>query len=60
MARLRTAYRLTQERLAELSGIHPRYLQRIEQGTVAVSLEVLLRIRRALKCPIEDLVKNAE
>jgi len=54
--RERMARGLTQERLAELAGVNPRYIQKIEAGIVNVPLTTLLRIRGALKCPIHALI----
>jgi transcriptional regulator with XRE-family HTH domain len=40
---------MSQEKLAELSDLHPTYIGRLERGTVNVSLWTLEAIARALK-----------
>jgi transcriptional regulator with XRE-family HTH domain len=49
--RERMAKKLTQEKLAELSDLHLRTLQKIEAGKINLLLTTVLRIKRALKCP---------
>ena len=39
---------LSQEALAEKADIHPNYVGRIERGECAASLEVILKIAKAL------------
>ncbi|MCZ7461182.1 helix-turn-helix domain-containing protein [Streptomyces sp. WMMC940] len=53
---LRRAARLSQERLAELSGTDRQTINRIEQGHVATRIDTLLRIAAALDVTIADLV----
>ena len=48
----RKAARLTQEKLAELAELNPKYLGEIERGEKIISIEALLRIARAVKTPI--------
>jgi predicted transcriptional regulator len=43
--------KLTQEKLAELAGLHIRSLQKIEAGEINLLLTTVLRIKRALRCP---------
>jgi transcriptional regulator with XRE-family HTH domain len=47
---------LTQERLAELADLHPNYLGEIERGENTVSLAALLRIAKALRVRLRELV----
>jgi transcriptional regulator with XRE-family HTH domain len=54
IALLRRERGLTQERLAETSGIAVRTIQRVESGNDA-SLETLSAIARALDVPVRDL-----
>jgi transcriptional regulator with XRE-family HTH domain len=58
IARLRTAAKLTQERLAERAAINPRYLQKLEAGHCEVSLAVLMRLRRALNRPWQAILRG--
>lgn len=47
---------LTQEELADKVGISRAYMGYIEQGRYAPSLEVLEKIAKALKTPMNTLV----
>jgi len=58
--RLRMEAKLSQERLAELSEIHTRFLQKIEKGEFGASLPVLLRLKRSLKCSWDDLLAGLD
>jgi transcriptional regulator with XRE-family HTH domain len=49
---------LTQEALADLTGIDRRTLQRFERGTSDPTYGRLLRIARALAVRVEDLVRE--
>lgn len=40
---------LSQEALAERANIHPNYVGRIERGECAPTMEILLRLAKALK-----------
>lgn len=53
--RLRLKRKLTQEQLAELSGLHPNYIGGIERGERNLSLVNIVRLTRALQCRIGDL-----
>ncbi|MEU8756194.1 helix-turn-helix transcriptional regulator [Streptomyces chartreusis] len=48
---------LTQERLAELSGMDRQTINRIEQGHASPLLDNLIRIADALGTPLADLVR---
>jgi len=50
--------RLTQERLAEKADLHPNFFGRVERGEEHVSLTALLRIAKALKVDVADLVRG--
>ena len=54
--RERVLQRITQERLAEMVGLHPRTIQKIEAGNVNILLTTFIRIQRALRCPWEKLL----
>jgi transcriptional regulator with XRE-family HTH domain len=58
IARLRSACGLTQERLAEMADIHPRYLQKLESGVTNPSFMVLCRLKTALDCEWNVLLHN--
>lgn len=49
---------LTQERLAELVSLNPRTIQKIEAGRLNVLLTTVWRLRDALKCSWEILMKS--
>lgn len=50
----------SQEKLAELSELHPTHLGRIERGQKICTLKTAERIAKALKVPIEDLLENTD
>jgi transcriptional regulator with XRE-family HTH domain len=50
--------RLTQERLAERIDINPVYMGQIERGYKVPTIDVLLRIARALKVRFRDIVRE--
>jgi transcriptional regulator with XRE-family HTH domain len=54
--RLRVARKLTQERLAELVGVNPRTIQKIEAGKLNVLATTLARLQVALKCDWDKLM----
>jgi transcriptional regulator with XRE-family HTH domain len=54
--RERVLQRITQERLAEMVGLHPRTIQKIEAGKVNILLTTFIRVQRALRCPWETLL----
>ena len=47
---------LSQEKLAEKAELHPVYVGRVERGEENVSIDSLMRIAKALKATIHDLV----
>jgi transcriptional regulator with XRE-family HTH domain len=54
--RARNARGLTQEKLAELTNLHYRSIQKIEAGEMAIIVPTLKRLRDALKCDWSDLL----
>ena len=50
---------LSQEKLAEAVGCHRNYLGRIERGEQNITLDMMARVAKALKCGVFDLVKDA-
>lgn len=53
---LRTAQRLSQEKLAELIGVTFQQIQKYERGVNRVSASTLYRIAQELRVPISDLL----
>lgn len=58
VCRLRTGLGTTQERLSEKAEISRRYLQEIEAGRLNPTIAVAARLRRALKCSWDDLLRG--
>lgn len=56
--RERVRCKLSQEKLAELSDLHPRTIQKIERGDINVLATTLFRIQKVLKCPWDKLMKS--
>ena len=56
--RLRTKSALTQEALAEKADLSRPYLQEIESGAKSPTVSILAKLRRALDCTWEDLLKG--
>lgn len=54
--RIRTARGLTQEKLAELTDLHHRSIQKIEGGEMTILVTTLCRLREALKCDWQELL----
>ncbi len=53
---LRTRHSYTQEQLAEIAGISPKYLGEVERGEGNISVERLTAIANALHITLPDLV----
>jgi transcriptional regulator with XRE-family HTH domain len=58
--RLRHKAKLTQEQLAEKISVTPRYLQMIEAGTFGLSLNTLIRLRKALGCSWNEILQGLD
>ena len=54
--RARLARGLTQEQLAERAELSLRNIQRIEAGQLDILVTTFLRVRRALRCPADQLL----
>ena len=54
----RKAARLTQEKLAEKADLHPVYVGEIERGEETPSIDVLIRIAKAVGIRLRDLVAD--
>ena len=55
---LRLAAGWTQEQLAEAAGITTTYTSDLERGTKVPSLTIVLRISRAFRMSVADLLKD--
>ena len=53
--RIRLKQGLTQEKLAELSGLHTNYIGGIERGERNVSVVNIARLAQAFQCRMADL-----
>jgi len=53
---IRKTKRISQERLAELSGLHPTYISDIERGKVNASIYSFYMVSNALGIPFSELV----
>ena len=58
LVRLRMERGMTQEALAEAADISHRYLQSLEAGQKQPSIYVVARLRLALRCSWDDLLKG--
>lgn len=54
----RTARKLSQEKLATLSGLHRTYIGSVERGERNVSLENIVKIANALRTDPSQLLKG--
>jgi XRE family transcriptional regulator, aerobic/anaerobic benzoate catabolism transcriptional regulator len=54
----RTAHAVTRKALAEASGISERYLAQLEAGRGNISVLLLRRVARAMRVPVEHLVRE--
>jgi transcriptional regulator with XRE-family HTH domain len=57
---MRTRKQMTQEQLAFAADMHPTYLSEIERGKRKVSVEMLLRLAKALGCDAAALLEGLE
>ena len=51
---------ISQERLAELSGLHRTYVSSVERGERNISLENIDRLAAALGTPLPEMMPQAE
>lgn len=56
----RNAAHLTQDQLAEKADIDRSFVQKIEAGLSSPTVDVVLRLRRALRCKWSDLFDGLE
>ena len=55
----RTTLGLSQEQLAERVGCHRNYMGRIERGEQNITLDMMVRVAKALRCAIRELMADA-
>lgn len=53
---LRLALLLTQEKLAEFSGLHFTYVSSVERGERNISLISMDKLAKGMKCSLKDLM----
>lgn len=56
----RMAAGISQERLAERSGLHPTYISMVERGVRNPTLDVAFRIAKALRVGLPALIEQAQ
>ncbi len=56
--RERIARSITQEKLAELVGLNPRTIQKIEAGKINILVTTVLRLQQTMGCSWDDLMKG--
>lgn len=56
----RRRVKLTQEKLAELVNLNPKYVGEVERGEKIISIEALLRIARTVKTPIQNFFRDID
>ena len=49
---------MTQERLGELANLNPKYIGEVERTEKTISLDALVRVAKALKVRLRDLVRD--
>jgi transcriptional regulator with XRE-family HTH domain len=52
--------RLSQEKLAEVAGLHPTYISMVERGVRNPTLDVADKIARALDIALSRLIEQAQ
>lgn len=55
---LRRHKKLSQERLAELAGVHPTYIGQIERAEKNCTIEAACKIATALDTPLSELLRE--
>ncbi len=51
---------LSQEKLAELCGLHPSYVGQIERGEKNITVEILYRLSQGLDVSMADLLQDID
>ena len=57
--RRRKTRKLSQEKLAEHADVHRNYIGLIERGEQNITIESLVKVTKALKCKVTDVVVEA-
>jgi len=60
LRRLRLLRRLSQEKLAELSGLHRTYVGAVERGERNVALVNICNLASALRCSTAELLQGLD
>lgn len=58
--RRRETLAVSQEKLAEMIDCHRNYVGLVERGQQNVTVDMLSRIAKALKCKVAELMKEAD
>jgi transcriptional regulator with XRE-family HTH domain len=58
LRRIRTKRGLTQERVAELTGISTNFVSELERGLKAPGLVVIVRLSKALDVTVQELLAD--
>jgi transcriptional regulator with XRE-family HTH domain len=56
LRQLRLERNLSQEKLAELAGLHRNYIGHLERGEKTPSLDVILRLSNAMTLAVDELL----
>lgn len=56
----RTMNKISQEKLSELSGVHPSYIGQLERGEKTPSIETLFKICQGLGISMSSLMKDID
>ncbi len=54
----RRAAKLTQEKLAEVADLNPKYIGEVERGRKNISVDTLMRIAKATKVPVREFFRD--
>lgn len=60
LRKARLAQGLSQEALAELSGLHRTYIGSVERGERNISIDNMARLAQALDCSLIDLLNGID
>lgn len=60
LQQIRKAKGLTQEKLAELAGVHEKHISKLELGTYKPSFDTLNKVLTALDLKIDEVGLNLE